>query len=577
MKTRIVSTVLIAALLAGCGGGGGGSALPTKPQAPLQSATAVTFNLKIPTKAKQVIGHIHKLGRDYVSPATLGVGVNFATGATATFTGAQIATPNLTFDLSTCGTNCTANADGSKTYTLSAPIPAGTYTFEITTWDSTAAGGTFSGNQLSQTIVANQTVAAGSASTTINFTLNGIASAISLSPIPGQSHVEVGSTGIAIIGNAPVSFVGNATDADGYIITGSGAPTMCLLDSSGTFNIATNGNMFTVNALSSTPSNHSVTMLFEALPPAGSGFTTLSQNVSFSPTPELWVSQSAGTTTGMWGYPMNGTTYTPGNSLDFIPSGGLNNSTMVVDTHGNLWVTNNDALQGFSAAVGSTPPTLNATVITLPGGTNSTVQGTALDAAGLLWVADSSYPALQSSGEVLAYDPTNTTAPKYTLTAAASGSTTMSAPQSIAIAPAVSAIPSALQGTIFVASGTGLDVLTDTGGVLTDKYPSVLAAAESAVAIGPDGTVWTFDGSNINAYALTMPGSTPVLTLEASLAALGMNQMATDPSGRVWLLQSSNGGANSYALGGCPATCAITAGPTVYPGSAYARGIYVAP
>lgn len=572
MNARIVAAAFASIILASCGGGGGGSAVTPINQSPV-APQVVKFTFKIPTKSKQVVRK-KMIGGKYVSPATLGLGLSYSSTA-STYTNSQLSMPNIAVDLSTCATTayttCATNADGSETFTLQAPIPPGTYTFELVTWDCAPVGSplTFSGNQLSTAIVP-LVVTAGGAPQSPNFVLNGVPASVAVSAAPSQSHVSATTSGYVLTGNAPQQFFANALDADGLVITGAGAPTLNVTDSSGTLTSTVNGNMVSLRALKVNSSGASV--IFQAVP-AASGLPSPVASVSIITDPELWLSQSAGSVTGIWGYHLASPSYNQSATLDFIPSGSMNNSTLVVDQNGDPWITNNSVIQEFAAGVGSLSPTSVSTAITLPGSVSSTVQGTALDANGLLWVADSSYPSGNSSGEVLAYDLSNTTSPKYALTAGL----TLSAPQSIAVAPAVAAIPAQLQGAIFVATPQGVDVLTVSGGTLADTYTSVLSGNESAIAIGPDGTVWTYDGSNLNAYSLTMPGSAPVLTPEAALAIVGMNQMATDPGGRAWVLQSSSGGVNAYALSGCPASCLISLSTSIFPGSAYARGVSITP
>ena len=128
MNARILAAAIASVILASCGGGGGGGVIA--PSNPASSAPQIVkFTFKVPVKSKQVKRKM-MLGGKYVSPATLGLGLSFSTTA---LTPSQITTPNFALDLSTCVstafTTCVLNPDGSQSFTLQAPVPAGNYTF----------------------------------------------------------------------------------------------------------------------------------------------------------------------------------------------------------------------------------------------------------------------------------------------------------------------------------------------------------------------------------------------------------------------------------------------------------------
>lgn len=632
MNARIVAALLSTAFIAGCAGGlPGGAHGPSNtnplPPAP-PKAQRVTFRLKVPPARLRVRGRKRwsKRHHRYVSPATLAVGISYA-GANATFSWTQLQTPNIALDLADCApaNGCTqTTVSGGTQYTLTAPVPQGTYAFAVATWAAVPTGGSFASTSdlLSEAYVPSQTIAAGS-SPTLSLSLDGIPAAVSFVPAAGQSHVAPDSNGgtnpgYAVIGNAPVNFYAYATDAAGYVITGDGAPTIQVAAYAGS--TATNPARFIVatppptspNRWSLTATDTPVsgsptydTIAVTASPPTPIGGQSVAPATSTTYLyliPELWISADTGASSaGMLGYALNGPSFAAAsNPLDSTSLSYDYNGAVAADSAGNLWTEmtpggeGNATLLQLTAASGSTPPVLpsvpNEIAPPQTGTYPPTIDAVTVDANSVLWFVDpcnnllDGYPLAGLSGTV--------TNPTYS---SSGGETALLNPQGVAVAPNTPAVNSALRGSILVADTNGISVFTYTNGSgssLTDKYPAVdntfpnLSGA-SAVAVDDEGNVWAYSPSNgyLYVYAKNIGPNGPegietTLLASTSVSAEGnVRQIAPQPgftsssgSSTVWL-SDDYGPAAAYTY----SNGSITAGPTIYTPGEEVAGVYVTP
>lgn len=208
-RSTIGVVVAISFLLAGCGGKSGG--LPPTPTKPA-SKVAVQFTMHWPNKSTTT----SKRKRMYISPSTQSViiAVNSASNPPGPVTFANIS-------------SATGNPPTS-TISINAPIGSDDFIIQLYDAQQTAGETAPNGNLVGQTEV-TQTINAGTLNT-INATIDGVASGVSIQPLANQPTVETSqSSGFNIVGSAPVTFQVNALDVDGNVIVAPGnAPTTTL-------------------------------------------------------------------------------------------------------------------------------------------------------------------------------------------------------------------------------------------------------------------------------------------------------------------------------------------------------------
>lgn len=600
--------VALATAFAACSGGT--HAVPTAPgSTPARHPARVTFHLKVPPKREQLHGHRHGhwVHGHYVSPSTMGLGINYWTTSSPTVDAND---PNVAFDLSSCtpATNCTSNADGSQTFTITAPVPpaSSAYTFEVTTWTQPPSGGVFSNAaQILSQGSAALSVTSGAAPTTLNLTLNAEPATVSFIPIPGQSHVRQDGSTFSVVGNAPVDFIANALDAGGNLIFGQGAPTITVADTDATpyFSLSSSTTATNVWALQAiaVDSTGGAQIGVTATPPAGSGFAPTAATFAISTDPELWLSGNAGSgPQGLWGYaldPTNGfaPTIFP---IDFTPlSSTSNNSYVAIDTKGQPWILVQNSglpeIERLTAPSGALPPQQTSDAIALISGDN--VGAITIDGSDRLYLPiQYSAPLLRrrlprrpdgvgTGSQVAVYDLSGGT-PTTPLTSVPTSSAQFGVPYSVAVAPSTSAYATnSMQGSIWVAGSNGVDAMTWSGTTLTDTYHSGAPASPAAIALGNDGIVWVASGSGtLSAYTFGFTSGFG-LTLAGSVSASTGNQIASDqrlsPSSQVWLPQldacsGTNPCVEAYDTPSAPVETQTIAPPTT---SSYAQGIAIAP
>lgn len=553
MNARVIPVALVCVLLANCGGGGGAAGSSVVPvQAGGNAPQLVKFAFKVPVKAKQVVRK-KMIGGKYVSPATVGLGISFSTTAT-TFTPAQLTTPSVAVDLSSCVSStvgvasitCATNADGSQTFTATMPLPPGTYAFEVVTWDSPPKGTPlgFVGNQLSNALT-SVIVTSGAAVPSPNFVLNAIPASLVLTAAPGQNHVTSSGSALSITGNAPQQFFLNALDADGFIITGSGAPTISLTDATGSFAFAQNAsnpnvtNEWSINALQPALQNtNGVSISLNAAAPGAA--TPVTSKTTIVPIPELWL--TIGASNVVQGYPMTVVTGAApsaslGNNGPFEQfTVGANAGPLAIDNAGNLWVAQGSAVQEYNAPTFSTVPSANSNFFNDP--CNGAPTSLALDANGYIVVTDPTC----SGGTVAAYNGASlSSGAMYQLNAKAQSS--LGGAMSVSVAPNDSAVQAfGLQNQLFVGSNNGsqfsIDLLSSTTNAVSDTTPNALTPAtlgpSNAVGVASDGNAWYYDGANLNVAPLLANGinKTPLGSTATTTTA---SQFAADPAGGMWV------------------------------------------
>lgn len=619
---RAMAVALFALFLGSCSGA---SVTPLASHAapPARAGERVRFRLTIPPAHKQV-RRKHWIRGKYVSPATLGVGIGYVLNGTPAN---QSRTPQVAFDLATCsssdGCSSSSGSGGTTTYTLSAQIPAGTYGFDVTTWDASPTGtlpgsGTFpaSANALSEGVIPSQAISAGSSGPTLSLTLNAQAAAIAFVPRPDQSHVQTVAQGYAIIGNAPVQFLLNALDADGYTIVGSGAPTVSFSDASGTYQFrcpaasdaictsidlstATSGvaNVVNVQAVALDDGNLSPSI---ALTGSDSGSPSLpvTDSVVLQAIPELWVSFTGGVGTcpcGLFGYALDASNHfalLSTNPVDAtLNATGVQNLPVVVDDLGAPWLAVSEGsppspfgIDQLSAPAGTVPPQLPSTwtatpTIAPPADPEGYDQfgGIAYDGSKMLWIADSGY---SSVGRIYAYDLT-TSPPTLTQTVAGgSVSAAFVNFYGIAVAPSSTTVA---PGSVWTVAGGGTFVKP----AASSTFQAIAnSPSGSSIALGPGNLAWICNVT-MDLYGVTGTPSTPALgasptatasaNCENEIAVLQAANLPSSTQSIAWMGNGfGNAGLSQYVFNGTSITTTSIL-PFASPQNANVAGVYATP
>ena len=190
-----------------------GPATGVTPAANWQSQHASAHSRKLPVRfAVTIPKRRHHRHGHFVSPSTKSITISVAPGGGGTPILTQ--TANLTPSSSGCSVNA-----GSLQCTVSVALPAGSYLASVTTYDQTNAGG----NVLSRAQGVPFTVRLGKANS-VGLTLNGVPHALAIASGATAVH-GTQAAGFTFYGSSVQPLLAFATDADGNVIVGAGAPT----------------------------------------------------------------------------------------------------------------------------------------------------------------------------------------------------------------------------------------------------------------------------------------------------------------------------------------------------------------
>jgi hypothetical protein len=421
------SAFLVAGFLAGCGGGG--SASPTPPVRSGPGTANVTLRIDVPLTATASTRR-----PAYVSPATESLAILVETSPG----GAQVGffSVNVTPSSPSCQT-VTVNGIPTLTCTLAVPLAlpsSGTYELATATYDQVqtqqcSPSGTppCAGNVLSASLMTAALQV--NAANTISIALGGLATGFTVTPV-ANGFVSGSVAGLKLWGPQAQTLVVTARDADGYAITGAGAPTLSLKSASPNVQITSNTpGAFAVQATTSgtpavvTPGTISLTA---AATPVNSPATPFTQTISLTiQHTAVFVSNGGnvaayfdGNTTASipWllntnsprgiAVDANGTVYignhaNPGTVTTCsasnawstcalaINAGTPNNEGVAIDGSGDLWLTANGS-ELIEYPPGANPPHPILDIWT----GMSTLRGVAFDSYGNLWAANQNPTAL---------------------------------------------------------------------------------------------------------------------------------------------------------------------------------------
>jgi hypothetical protein len=223
---RRPAVALVAALLlASCGGGSHGSA-PTPAGGGSGALANAKFAFTIPAASAAPAAS----GREplYIPASTASLRLSVTASTEPGFSGPLTQTLNVTPGASGATYNCTTVAAGNYTCTTTFPIPPGTDTLTITSFDAANAGGQL----LSQQIVA-ETVVAGAANdfTASPITLDAAPGSVTVTP-PGAGVTGSVATGFTVTGLSAVVFGVQALDSHGTAFSGQpGTPSLKVVSS----------------------------------------------------------------------------------------------------------------------------------------------------------------------------------------------------------------------------------------------------------------------------------------------------------------------------------------------------------
>ncbi|NNM99481.1 MAG: hypothetical protein HKL91_06770 [Candidatus Eremiobacteraeota bacterium] len=314
--SRLRVLALVATLaLAACSGGARNPGTP-----PLSSPSAgVTISIKIP-KAPNASSR----GPQYVSPATTQMTIEIEQG------GVPVSGYPQTIGLTPTSTGCTSTLVDTLCQ-LAFPLAPGSYTATISLLD--ASGNTLSGAQsIPFTVIAG-------ANNSIPIVLGGIPHSILVSTeSPATSEVQSDSQ-IAFLGASSVHLSVVATDADGNLILGPGAPTIAA-----SIAAVSSGSGISVSTPSSSAPNTvslsatgfgSATLTVVATPSSGSALQT-----QFSVLATYLTTTVAGSPTG--GFADGTGSASKFSFLHFMPGINLFYNLVYDSGSGDLYVADND-------------------------------------------------------------------------------------------------------------------------------------------------------------------------------------------------------------------------------------------
>lgn len=579
MIARKTLLLVCTVALASCGGGGGTT--PSIPKTTTPTAPqAVRFSFKL--TGKSTMARLHRPA--YVSQATKGIAVDWASTDLTHPDFATVVSATCPSPLPASILACSVDAQGDTDYTFALTLAPNTYTIAAAAFDQPPSGGAFAGlTPLAQgQLAAPFTVTAGTTNVIPSMTFYGIPASVSLVPGLPQNHVIPYNGGWGIVGAGPQTFFAQALDADGFAIASSdsGAPALSVSESASDaaqyFSIATTSNKyaFTLAAKQApAPTFPAADIIVTAT--AGGGLPEVAiSHVAIEPIEELWVTQAAGGTSteyGLAGFALIPPTYLP-------PTYNVSPIDFVYDTPGTLCggvqcqFEATGANASFAVALGVMPSSRlyefpfsdTASSYTYPSAplpfTSTSISNVAVDAAGHLFVTDNSIGALFALN-----------APTDSSFASESTGPTLAGASAVAVAPSISAIPAALQQSIWVGTGSGTVLAyAPFTGSLTQIPITVSGTAPpmyiSAVGFDTTGNLWVLGNGAISIYTVSGTTSSITLTLNTNFASNPYSPTNQESGGSfgasvggiMWIgAVPNNQDANGLTVSGCP-SCTIT-------------------
>jgi hypothetical protein len=503
---RRIATVSAAACLAACSG-----VAPT-PEGP---ASPGGLPSGIRHRADALVGFSFKISRHrrtrrahYLSPST-------ASLVLAAYDSSHVKKfASLTLDAIPGSGGCTPIVSGTFTCTAALAAPAGKDTFDVTAFDK--AGGT--GTALSSLDDFAFTVIGGKANA-IAMTLDGIPAKVAVA-LHGSSILATGSqsTGFqfAGIGKAAAQELQvTALDADGNTIVGPGAPEMGLSSNDARVSISPvtgSGTLFLVTPLAQTNAvpnpSAGIALTATATPQDGSP-ASASANVQFEPLVYVLNDDAPLTAYVPW-------STTP---VVSIAQSGLKSGLMVLDSQGNVYVSNSNAGSVTEYAPAST------TVLRSITGLNTPEGGLAVDAAGDIFVEENEV-------DVKEFTPTGGNAASRTLSG-----TGIAKPYGLAVDGAGNLYVSNFQGS----SGVSIFGSNPTSTALSAEFDAGMSGPID-IKFDASGSMYVcnYSGANVTEYAAPFSNSSAVGKTFGSSPTLNIpGFIAVDASKNVYVQDQS--------------------------------------
>jgi hypothetical protein len=278
------STVVFLVGIAGCSGTYPAVPVAPGPGAPLVAArrsVRVAFRFHIPRK------HRTERSQHFISPATESIGITVDAGPQQTVLNADV-TPG--------SPSCNGNV-----CTLALHLAPGSHVFDVRTYDEPLSGGVPQGAILSQNIGFPFKVVAGRVND-VGMVLQGVPAGITVTQSPGEDVSGDQQSGFNVFGGYqadgatiyPRVFTVAATDADGNLIVGAGAPALTLKSAdTTTFSdgvaAPSNPNRFTVTPAPSLGYFNTEAVEFTAA--AGSFSATFFVRIAAQIAPRVYITQ----------------------------------------------------------------------------------------------------------------------------------------------------------------------------------------------------------------------------------------------------------------------------------------------
>jgi hypothetical protein len=538
------------ALLSACSGGGGAPATGGGPGG--GGASDIAVAVKIDAAGASSSARMHA---NYLSPAmqSLTVAVNGRTPV------AQTLTPS--------SSGCTVPTGGTLTCTVTVEAPPGSDTFAFVTYDGTAG----SGHALSKNTA---TLAVSNTANTLDVTLSGVPQSILIAPLPGQTSVSGNQgQGFTVAGTSPVSFIVAALDASANVIVGPGSPTLTVASGSPALTVTSSST--SPNEFVLTPVTIGATASVSLTATGTGGAGTVTGSAAFTIALPL-VAPPSGVPGKFFVYNEAGSgpnatidVFAKGASGSAVPTQLTGSNTLLGSNGGNLTV----APDGTLYADGAVSPA--AIVVFAPGATgNATPERTIADAQHGGYVAGTGAMTLDSAGNLyMVAGGTNPAIAKFP--AGASGTT-----KPLVISGSLTGLSSYTTSTVY---GVAVDaennvycVLASNGsaGILTSinvYAPSAFTTnggnvapartisgsatglitsstgAATALAVGPDGTIYVSEFSSesapatILAFASGANGNVPPLRTFSGPTILPNSQILVDANGYVYVSEHTFG------------------------------------